>query len=477
MELEYAGFFQLIGLLQLELLLFAGVFFLIGSVDEMAVDAIWIWLRARGKIQTNSISRRDLQSCQLDARIAVLFPAWQESNVIESTLRHTCSAWPQADIGFFVGCYANDPATIEAAKKITSGDRRFRLVTVPHAGPTTKADCLNVLYRAVEEEEQSSSIKFPGLLLHDAEDMVDPGAIVLMDRALQRCDFVQLPVVPVAHPKSRWISAHYIEEFAEAHGKTLIVRNALGAGVPAAGVGCAFKREILERIARERGGQPFSEASLTEDYELGLSIQRLGGRSQFLRVRGEDGNLIATRAYFPGTIAAAVRQKSRWLHGIAFQSWDRLGWSDSFAENWMRLRDRRGPLAAIVLFAGYLLVVLAGATSILSWFGYAQPIELTPFLWWLMILNLCAFVWRAVMRFGFVYRDYGAAEGLRAVFRIPVANIIAILAARRATMAYISVIAGRDLNWEKTAHKDHPSELIATGRSPRAKAGPADTLA
>ena len=30
--------------------------------------------------------------------------------------------------------------------------------------------------------------------------------------------------------------------------------------------------------------------------------------------------------YFPDTFSAAVRQKSRWVAGIALQSWTEIGW-------------------------------------------------------------------------------------------------------------------------------------------------------
>ena len=99
------------------------------------------------------------------------------------------------------------------------------------------------------------------------------------------------PVLPEPLPDSSWVSGHYCDEFAEAHAKTLVVRDALGAALPAAGVGCAFDRAILARLAAERGGGygPFSVESLTEDYELGLTVKGLGGKARFLRVRGDDG--------------------------------------------------------------------------------------------------------------------------------------------------------------------------------------------
>ena len=67
-------------------------------------------------------------------------------------------------------------------------------------------------------------------------------------------------MLPAPHAGARWIGNHYCEEFAEAHGKSMVVREALAAGLPAAGVGCAFARGMLDRIARANGtpGAPFS---------------------------------------------------------------------------------------------------------------------------------------------------------------------------------------------------------------------------
>jgi adsorption protein B len=296
------------------------------------------------------------------------------------------------------------------------------------------------------------------VVLHDAEDMVDPAALKVLECGLETAEFVQLPVLPEPQPDSRWIAGHYCEEFAEAHGKAMIVRDALGAGLPAAGVGCAFDRAILARLAEMREGQrgPFSVECLTEDYELGLRIKEAGGRPRFLRLRGEDGRLVATRACFPATLDEAVRQKTRWIHGIALQGWDHLGWSKRPVELWMRMRDRRGPLTAIVLSAAYLLLVIAGVLWLAGLFGLGRPWDFDPALKLLIAVNSVSFAWRAAMRFVFTTREYGAPEGLRAVLRIPVANIIAIIAGRRALFGYVRSLGGAQPQWDKTRHDAHP---------------------
>jgi adsorption protein B len=450
-----------LALAERELLLFAGVFFLIGAVDELAIDIGWLWLKLTGRANTPGIDRRDLQARPLAGPAAVLIAAWHESHIVEFTVGHALAAWPQAELRLYVGCYRNDPDTLEAVMRGAGGDPRVRVVVHGSDGPTTKADCLNRLYAALEADEARQEREFRLIVLHDAEDMVDPAALALLDAALDEADFIQLPVLPEPQRASRWIGSHYCEEFAEAHGKTMVVREALSASLPAAGVGCGFSRRILAALAEgTRGTGPFDADSLTEDYELGLRVRMLGGGSRFLRLRGEDGRLVATRACFPARVDHAVKQKARWIHGIALQGWDRLGWSGGAGEYWMLLRDRRGPMTALVLFAGYMLLVLGAVMLAVRESGLAQPWRDAPLLHVLLALNLAAFFWRAGMRFAFTAHEYGWKEGARALARIPVANVIAIMAGRRALAAYVAVLFGAKPRWDKTFHHAHPAARL-----------------
>lgn len=445
-----------------ELLLFAGVFFLIGLADELVMDLAWVWLRLTGRGRTLRINRANHRSDTLEGPAALLIPAWQEERVLATTIAHALAVWPQRELRLYAGCYRNDVATAESILAGARNDPRVRLVVHDRNGPTTKADCLNRLYAAMEADERRRGMRFRMVLQHDAEDMVDSAALGLLDAALARADFVQLPVLPQPQSASRWVGSHYCEEFAEAHGKSMVVRGELGAALPAAGVGCAFSRPLLGTIAEGmRGGGPFATESLTEDYELGLKIKAAGGTAWFLRARGEDGQLVATRACFPPTLPQAVRQKARWIHGIAFQGWDRLGWSGGLAERWMRMRDRRGPLAALVLFTAYLLLALSAVLWLAEFFGFEPAWQSSSVLEAVLWSNLASFVWRAVMRLAFTAREYGWAEGFRAVLRIPAANIIAIMAGRRALAAYVASLFGARPRWEKTAHHAHAVELIA----------------
>ena len=454
---------QWLEIVEHELLLFAAVFFLIGALDELAVDLAWLRLKLTGRTRPQSFTATP--DVPLRGIAAVLVPAWREAEVVAAMLRHCRESWPQRELRIYARCYRNDPQTLAALADGAAADARIRVVVHAADGPTTKADCLNRLYAALAADERRSGVRARSVILHDAEDMVDPAALELIDTTLETADFVQLPVIPVPQPRSRWIAGHYGDEFAEAHGKTMVVRDWLAAGLPAAGVGCGFARDMLDLLASKRGGAgPFAADSLTEDYELGLLIAEAGGRQRFVRACASDGGLIATRELFPDDLGVAVRQKTRWLHGIAFQGWDRLGWHGRLSERWMRLRDRRGPLTALILAAAYLLMVIWAVLFFAERAGLHDPAPLSRALIVLLWINFASFVWRAAFRFGFTAQAYGWVEGLRAIPRIPFANVIAIMAGRRATAAYLRSLLGGAVRWEKTPHLVHATAMLSRAR-------------
>ncbi len=439
-----------------EIMLFAAVGFLIGAIDEALIDVIWLVRQAWRKV---FVFRKfvpahvdTLQAPKMPGRLAVFIPAWDEAAVIGDMLAHTTACFRDANVVIFVGCYPNDPATICAVNAVTHSS--VRMVIGNHPGPTTKADCLNALWHAMIDEEIFVGAKFKAVILHDAEDLVNAAEIPLVDRLIEKSALVQLPVVPLIDAQSRWVGGHYCDEFAEAHGKTMVVREFLGAGVPAAGVGCAIRRDVLGQLAEAQDGDPFDVGSLTEDYELGLRIHALGERTIFVRLphNGAFG-VVATRAHFPATLETAVRQKTRWMVGIALAGWDRLGWRGGFAECWMRLRDRRSIMAAILLVSAYIVVVLAALSAAIVMLGAPPIFAVSEVNQTLIVWNSAFLLWRMLVRSYFVARVYGWSEGLLSIPRTVVANVIAIMAARRAVFQYWGVARGQKLLWDKTEHK------------------------
>lgn len=297
------------------------------------------------------------------------------------------------------------------------------------------------------------------MVLHDAEDVVDPYELRVFDSLMPRLAMVQLPVEPIVDPGSRWIAGHYLDEFAESHLKDVVIREGLGAAVPSAGVACAIRRDVLGSIADAAGGSPFDAACLTEDDEVGVRIRRLGHRTALVRIARPGGGVVATREHFPATLDAALRQKSRWLLGIALGGWDRLGWSGGLADRLMLMRDRKAIVAALLCMLGYSVALLVavdlalrGAVPVLA--RFAPLVVPSSGLDWTLRFTTAMLAWRLVMRAGCTARVHGWREGLRAIPRVVPANIINAMAAWRATRRYIAVARGRAvLSWDKTAHR------------------------
>ena len=443
-----------------EVLLIAAVGIALTSSDDIALDLVYfardLWRRVTVYRRFTRLSAEALIGRD-PGWMAIMVPAWDEADVIGAMLANLTARLDYPRYRVFVGVYPNDPATAAAAAAVA--DPRIAVTVCERAGPTTKADCLNHLWRAVLAHETAAGVRFRAVVLHDAEDVVHPRELDVFDHLIPRLALVQLPVAPLVDRASRWISGHYLDEFAEAHAKDIVVREAIGAAVPSAGVACAIDRDMVAALAGTTGA-PFDAACMTEDYELGIRVHARGGRGALVRLRSGDAReLVATREHFPATLDAALRQKTRWLTGIALDGWDRVGWPGGWADRYMLLRDCKAILTALLTVLGYAAMALvlidsalARAFPLARAFGplVAPGSALAVLLW----LNAAVFGWRLALRAGFTMMAHGWREGLRAVPRVVVGNLINAAAAIRALRRYRRTLSGREAAvWDKTAHR------------------------
>jgi adsorption protein B len=471
-----------------------GAIILVSSLDDLVID-LWYWSRRLYRKFTAERQFRPLTVEQLLARdqqpLAIMLPAWLEYDVIAPMIENMVSTLDYQQYVVFVGTYINDQRTIDEVERMRRRYKQLHRVEVPHAGPTCKADCLNWVIQAIFLHEQTHGISFAGVVLHDSEDVLHPLELRLFNYLLPRKDMIQLPVVSLERNWYEWVAGTYMDEFAEWHGKDLVVRESMTDSVPSAGVGTCFSRRALQVLADETQNQPFNTDSLTEDYDVGARLYRYGMSSIFVRFPVQyrvlrkswfrpqyESNLempLCVREFFPDTFRTAFRQKARWTLGIGLQGWEQVGWTGSFANRYLLFRDRKGVVTSFVSIIAYLILVQLLALIVLRSSGlwntsFPTPFDSNGLISYLLLANGIALLWRIAHRYYFTTVLYGWQHGLLSIPRMVVGNFVNFMAAARAwRMFLVGKLLNRKLVWDKTMHDFPSTDLVA--QAPRKLGG------
>jgi adsorption protein B len=408
-----------------------------------------------------------------------MIPAWNEAAVIRQMLENAVETFHYANYQIFVGTYPNDEATERAVELVRENYDNVQRIVCPDNGPTNKADCLNWIYHGIRHFERENGIQFEIFVMHDSEDIVHPMSLKLFNYLIPRKHMVQLPVFALEQDTWSFTGGHYIDEFAEHHRKNMVVREALSGRIPSAGVGCAFSREALEKMGGERKGQLFNIQSMTEDYDFGMHIRTLGLSSIFVKFPVErtvttfsrwfgrrDATVreyIGTREFFPNRPWPAIKQRARWIVGIAFQGWSQLGWRGGFWSKYQLLQDRKQLITGFFNVLGYVVLAIVGAVQIHNWlypdsYRYPPLVSRHGWLWTVIVIDTFfmfeRFFWRAYC----VQRIYGWRQAVLSVPRQVWGNVIGFASVTRAFYLFArSRFTGRLITWEKTEH-EFPSE-------------------
>ncbi len=426
-----------------------GALFLLGAFDDLFMDIVH-WGKRLRPLKISSDQWKILRRFP-EKRLAIMIPAWQESSVLEAMVKTNLRRIRYQNYKWFIGVYPNDPDTLRIAADLQSKyPEKVEVVITDRGGPTSKAHCLNHIFRKIEGSGYCPDF----LAIHDAEDVIHPDAFTAVSASGKDHDFIQFPIFSLPVPVTEWVSGTYLDEFAEIHLREIPVRKVLGMPIPSAGVGTFFSREILKKI-KERYGYVFDEGNLTEDYEISLRIARLGGKQEFLLIRDEKGEVVATREYFPHEFKRSVRQKTRWTTGIALQTTARWKAFGTLSKGGLSLkniplwyglfRDRKS------LWSNPTLAVAWGLLPL----GILNPSSLGASAV-LLKVNLALFLIRLIQRARFCTQLYGWKHGLMSFPRVLLSNLINTMAGFKAIFQYFSAPrtkSRREIVWDKTDHR------------------------
>ncbi|HYQ86782.1 MAG TPA: glycosyl transferase family protein [Bacteroidota bacterium] len=444
-------------------------FLFVSGLDDIFID-LYYWLHYL--LNRKKFIRYAYESPQKlhevpEKPIAIFIPAWREQNVIDKMLVNACRTIQYRNYDIFVGVYPNDPETTMKVEEIGKLFPNIHAVISANDGPTTKADNLNQIHSGMLRWENRAGVRYDIIVMHDAEDVIHPMSLKIQNYLIPTHDMVQMPVFPLHMSHFNLVHWTYADEFAEYHTKDLHVRQLFSGFVPSAGVGTAFNRWLIEFVGTSFAKNIFRSKSLTEDYDLAMRLAL--GRANLLFVYKPFGINCATRSFFPDTMGASIRQKSRWVTGICLQSWRLLGWKGDAKFRFVLYRDRKAVMTNAINFFAYLVIGYFIAYEAIR-FGFATSSQLPPIvvkgtmLFDLVVLDSSLMLWRILHRFITVRRVYGLWAAVLSIVRLPISNIVNFSATGRALfMFYKAMARKRELRWEKTSNR-FPSAVEQTIR-------------
>lgn len=446
------------------------IWLLLSGLDDLFLDLVYLFNRLLWPLRRNGFRRPGSQELASTSplRIAIFIPLWREHRVIGQMLARNLAALRYQNYEVFAGCYPNDQATVAAVRETAARLPAVHLALCPHDGPTSKADCLNWIYQQMRRYEQSRNTFFDVVVIHDAEDLMHPDELLWINYYARRYDMIQIPVLPLPTPLRNFTHGVYCDEFAEYQTKDVPARLLLGAALPSNGVGTGYARAALERLADAQSGRIFDPTALTEDYAIGHRLHQMGGAQLFVPIQFFDGVPLATCEYFPRSAGSAVRQRTRWVMGIALQGWRQFGWRGSLAQVYFFWRDRKGLL-------GNPLTVAVNAIFLYGAFSWlADTLRQKPWAFGaavgdcrILLTTLALQLWRIAFRAACVWRIYGWRFALASPFRVLWANSINFVATAAALRNYALLWwQGRAPAWLKTEHT-YPARAASVSARPR----------
>ena len=125
----------------------AAVGFFLFGIDDLFFD-LQILRRLRGRRGEPPVPIETLRN-EPEKLIAIFIPAWNEGGIVNRMADYARKTLLYENYDLFIGVYANDPETNRCVDELVKISPRVHKAVVPHAGPTSKADCLNYIFNTM----------------------------------------------------------------------------------------------------------------------------------------------------------------------------------------------------------------------------------------------------------------------------------------------------------------------------------------
>ncbi len=468
--------FVLFFLITQGLFLVASCVFALSGADDLIIDTFFYTFVAwyRGPLVGKTEEQLYEETGHIAPRpLVIMLPAWDEASILYPAVSAIMQRLDYPSYWIFIGVYPNDKETQEAANRLAAEHDNLRVVITKNDGPTCKADCINTIIADIRKFEEEQGISFVGFLMQDAEDILNPNALTILNASLELADIVQLPVLSL--PRSRWLftAGHYMDEFAEFHSKEVLVRGFLTGTVPGAGVGTCYSNKTIETAqsmsGSDKNGIPeiFNTASLTEDYDLSMRLTETDLKHDLLWIHPEKKsdytNFAVTQEMFPSVFWQSVRQKTRWTIGISFQGWAEMGWKGGLATKYFYWRDRKMIFFSHAIVLGYMAILFYWCLFLYVYF-VPDAYNLPPLLpedssfWYVIWFIVFLLAHRLIQRHIWTGYHYGLKSLPPVTPRYFASVFINYFAMVRAIKAWVRHLrTGEVIGWDKTAH-DYPEK-------------------
>ena len=442
---------------------------LLSLLDDLVVDC-WYW--SRRWLRSRGLSRRfaPLSAAGLrdksEQPIAILVASWKEPAAMTAMLEHLQASLDYRNFQIFVGVYPNDTDTIVALERLCAQRAGIHRVDVPHPGPTCRADALNWVVESVFAYEAREATPFAGMVVHGSGDVLHPLSLAYFNYLLPRKDLIQLPVASLAQPWHALVAGAIMDEYAQLHGKDMVLRELAGI-VPSAGAALCLSRRALQALVRLTCAKPFDVTSLSDDYGVSRTLARFDLRTLFgefpadTQAQEPVAATLAVCRHFPATFARAYRHKARRLLDLMLPSRQRAPLDQPqdqpLAARYLRSRENKFTVLPFVVALAYPLLALALLTGSFASGGA----------WGVLTGGIALLlVSRLGHRAYFTTRLYGWRHGVMAAPRAVVGHAVDLMAAIRAWRFYLAhTVQGKKLSWDRTMLSPPGQDLSGPHRS------------